>query len=976
MDTKQLAELPSEPGLTVFISYSRRDLEFAEAVADRLDAADIEILIDKRNLPYGEEWKAELLQFIRSSDTVLFVVSPHSIASEWCNWELEHTKRESKRLVPIVLEPVEVDGLPSAVADIHLLSFEDHWRLGGGASETFDETVEMLRSILLTNIDWLREHTRLGDLARRWNEARARDKAGAAEARLLRGEVLAEAELWISKRPREAPEPTAEQRQFILASRQHEQAAAKLETRRARRRTGLAIAAAAVLAVSTVAVFSLYVQSNHNLVLALLTKADQYLAEERPTKALAVAGSMLASPLAGAVKNIAAVFMPASEEHIRTETIIQVAGVGSMVPSRIVHVPQSSKRVAFSGDGVHFAVGYRSGHVMVDRVDGSGTPRWFKAHNLRLVGIAFGPDGKWLASATQEGIVVWNLSEGKAFPICDLPGDIREISFSPSGAYLAAVSYDGRLTVWQTTDWTLLRSFDEHDGKSTGISFSPTGNLVVTVGDSGKVVVRNTSDWSVFRSFETGRSDLISVAFAPDGKEITTASINGEVDIWNVASADPALAGRPLPVPEAKRWKVRYSPDGRRIAVASWDGTVRVWDTETLDYAGTIDGHDHWIVDLAFSPDSSMLLTASESGIARLWEMNGLRPMFFAVKDDPRETLIGRYSPDGNVFVSGGREGIARAYSVDADGRLTFICGVQHPAWVNSLGFTADSRYVVTAATSDQDPSNRIRVWSARDCRVSEELEAGPDYVTSVAVDPASAVLAWSNYAGEVWIRNGSAGARARVLTKYVGVAVTRLAFSTGGTYLAIGRRNGGLEIWNLAQGERHRTLTGHTQVVLTLDFSPVGDLLASGGPDHQILIWDLSRPPGQELLNSLAVRGGTNDLAFNSDGTLLAAGSDASYIVMWTVADWEKVFHLHALVGVRSVFGFHPSRGDLAFDGGGGLIRVLQPRSGQPVTPDDVKAVVTGTDVSFDQMSVQPVQLKETSIEITKSPTCGPGDG
>ena len=79
----------------VFISYPRADMAFADAVVDALKARDIDVLIDRRDLPYGEEWKPELLDFVRRSDAVVFVVSTHSVGSRWCKWEVERVKAET-----------------------------------------------------------------------------------------------------------------------------------------------------------------------------------------------------------------------------------------------------------------------------------------------------------------------------------------------------------------------------------------------------------------------------------------------------------------------------------------------------------------------------------------------------------------------------------------------------------------------------------------------------------------------------------------------------------------------------------------------------------------------------------------------------------------------------------------------------------------------------------------------------------------
>jgi WD40 repeat protein len=159
------------------------------------------------------------------------------------------------------------------------------------------------------------------------------------------------------------------------------------------------------------------------------------------------------------------------------------------------------------------------------------------------------------------------------------------------------------------------------------------------------------------------------------------------------------------------------------------------------------------------------------------------------------------------------------------------------------------------------------------------------------------------------------------------------------------------------------RELSGaHQQRVTTVKFSPDGRLIASGGPEEHIYIWDLSR--SEPLIKTLDVPGGSNELAFNQDGTVLAVGSDARRISQWLVAGWRKTFQLNTLVGVRSVFGFHPKRGDLAFDGENGLIRILPKRLAD--APRRAVATLSGLDVHFDRVAVAPAP--DTAISSPKN--------
>jgi TIR domain len=68
--------------LKVFVSYSRRDLTFTDRLFEALKARGFDVLIDRQNLPKLEDWERELLGFIQQADTVVFIVSRHSLASK------------------------------------------------------------------------------------------------------------------------------------------------------------------------------------------------------------------------------------------------------------------------------------------------------------------------------------------------------------------------------------------------------------------------------------------------------------------------------------------------------------------------------------------------------------------------------------------------------------------------------------------------------------------------------------------------------------------------------------------------------------------------------------------------------------------------------------------------------------------------------------------------------------------------------
>lgn len=203
-----MSEAPSEQ-LRVFISYSRRDCAvFAEDLVDGLELAGFSALLDRQDIAAGEDWEKRIESLIAESDTVLFVLSPESVRSKVCEWEVSRALEQSKRIVAVVAIPVPDSDVPASLAKLNFVNFTD---------KSFARALRELSPALSTDVVWLREHTRLADLARRW-EGRARP-----DVLLLRGPELAAAQQWLIAGDLSTTQPTELHRRYIEASSNFEQ---------------------------------------------------------------------------------------------------------------------------------------------------------------------------------------------------------------------------------------------------------------------------------------------------------------------------------------------------------------------------------------------------------------------------------------------------------------------------------------------------------------------------------------------------------------------------------------------------------------------------------------------------------------------------------------------------------------------------------------------------------------------------------
>jgi tetratricopeptide (TPR) repeat protein len=189
----------------IFVSYSRRDKEFAEGLTAALTEHGFEAFLDVKDIAPGEPWQERLSKLIRAADTVVFIVSPDSLKSEICGWEANEASKLGKRILPVVHRRVDGIAIPEAISRINFIFM--------GEAPTFDPQFALLTSALQTDLDWIREHTRLADLAANW------EALGRRSADMLRGQALEQAEKWAATRPKDAPDPTEQHRAYIAESR-------------------------------------------------------------------------------------------------------------------------------------------------------------------------------------------------------------------------------------------------------------------------------------------------------------------------------------------------------------------------------------------------------------------------------------------------------------------------------------------------------------------------------------------------------------------------------------------------------------------------------------------------------------------------------------------------------------------------------------------------------------------------------------
>jgi hypothetical protein len=179
--------------IKVYVSYCGADSDFAIDLMQGLRKDDrLEVTSDPDTSIDEQDWKARIGDLIKEADAVVVVLSPD--AAQSCEWEVERASALSKRILPVVCKPLREAQMPIELSEVKPVNF--------GAGQKFSQSLAVLISMLKSNADWLREHTRLLVRARAWEDA------GYPYHMLLSQDEVVAAKIWALSRPDNAPKPT------------------------------------------------------------------------------------------------------------------------------------------------------------------------------------------------------------------------------------------------------------------------------------------------------------------------------------------------------------------------------------------------------------------------------------------------------------------------------------------------------------------------------------------------------------------------------------------------------------------------------------------------------------------------------------------------------------------------------------------------------------------------------------------------
>jgi len=496
---------------------------------------------------------------------------------------------------------------------------------------------------------------------------------------------------------------------------------------------------------------------------------------------------------------------------------------------------------------------------------------------------------------------------------------IVNVAFNSNGRQAVSVSLDSRVIVYDRASASVTVEITLEDTYGIDATFSPNSKQLAVGCADGSIRLYSLPDGREVGRL-LGHSNMVtSLLYTPNGQQLVSASLDKSARLWDVKSGEEI---RLYQAPDnGALLRLSLNRGGSLLATASLDESiandttdkvdrkVRIWDVATGQLKTTITPSSGFIRALQFSPSENIVTIgvwdSTNGGTVRFYDAatGEEKRRLFAASDNITDIA---YSADGKRIVTASWDRRVRVWDVERGIALQTFSGFSDRPL--AIDISLDSRALLIGqgnyGNNDILPSNErssevtLWLWDLVSGDQIRQYEGFEEWLWAVEASPDGSMVAAASgplrlpednrpieAVVRVWDR--ASGAGIALLTGHTNT-IDSVRWSPDGQRLLTASWDSTIRLWDVRRSRLLRTYEGHTDQVYMVRWNADGTQFLSASRDKTIRLWDAET--GEVIRTYEGHTDAVNSISFSPDGTQFASASTDRTLRLWDLASGETI--------------------------------------------------------------------------------------